>query len=211
MSSEFLDGGFTQDVAEWSPPQPGGFPFRNEPCLDYSVPKCTHEVAFCKCGYIFKFHYSQFSDGKYLWEKFCPFCSRPNPHKTEIPKKMNREIFFLPEKKQKKKKCSNTPAPLVKTLQNHMNTNIVAHVRHHMGGLTWNLLFLTLWMEDCDVFKETAKKHFSTRQLKMFFIFTSPAHPLFYFFSLKREKKYTISNGKTKLKILNFSMSPQYY
>ena len=104
VSSEFLDGGFTQDVAEWSPPQPGGFPFRNEPCLDYSVPKCTHEVAFCKCGYIFKFHYSQFSDGKYLWEKFCPFCSRPNPHKTEIPKKMNREIFFFSGKKAKEKK-----------------------------------------------------------------------------------------------------------
>ena len=79
-----VDGGFTQDVAEWSPPQPGGFPFRNEPCLDYSVPKCTHEVAFCKCGHRYKFYHSFFSGEKYLWDKFCPFCSSPNPHKTEI-------------------------------------------------------------------------------------------------------------------------------
>ena len=34
-----------------------------------------------------------------------------------------------------------------------MPTNIVVHVRHHMDGLTWNLLFLTLWVEDCDVFR----------------------------------------------------------
>ena len=68
-----------------------------EPCLDYSVPKCPHEKAYCHCGHNFEFHdsppinffpddeRSSVSSKKYLWEKFCPLCSRPNQHKTETP------------------------------------------------------------------------------------------------------------------------------
>jgi len=75
-----------------------------EPCLDYSVSKCTHEVAFCKCGHRYKFYHSFFSGEKYLWDKFCPFCSRPNPHKTEI----QHPSFF--------------PGPLVRST--HLTCNI---------------------------------------------------------------------------------------
>ena len=58
-----------------------------EPCLDYDVPKCTHEIAFCQCGNTFEFHSIWFAKNcpKVLLEKFCPFCGTANPHKTKIP------------------------------------------------------------------------------------------------------------------------------
>ena len=72
-----------------------------------------------------------------------------------------------------------------------MNTNIVAHVRHHMGGLTWNLLFLTLWMEDCDVFKETAKKTlFNTPTKNVFYFYISCAPFVLFLLSETREEIY---------------------
>ncbi len=52
-----------------------------EPCLDYSVPKCTHEVALCRCGFVYQV-YENILREKFLLEKFCPMCSRPNPHNT---------------------------------------------------------------------------------------------------------------------------------
>ncbi len=57
-----------------------------DPCLDYSVPKCTHDVAFCTCGQIFNFRQiGESTSDKVLVENYCPFCARPNPHKTSTP------------------------------------------------------------------------------------------------------------------------------
>lgn len=53
-----------------------------EPCIDYTVPKCTHKNAFCRCGYLFEFRSSVLAPERVLLEQFCPFCGTPNPHKT---------------------------------------------------------------------------------------------------------------------------------
>jgi len=83
-----------------------------EPCLDYSVPQCTHEVAFCQCGNTFQFHENWTpTSKKFLLEKFCPFCAMPNPHKTGMPCSQdnipNRPIFRRTTHLQCRR-CNNT-------------------------------------------------------------------------------------------------------
>jgi len=57
-----------------------------DPCLDYDVPHCNHKIAFCICGHTFEFRYplypSSAREKRILIEKFCPYCGKPNKHKS---------------------------------------------------------------------------------------------------------------------------------
>jgi len=67
-----------------------------EPCLDYSVPKCNHKIAFCICGNTFEFRHPLYpyhaKDKRILLEKFCSYCGEPNKHKSpDSPKWLHQE------------------------------------------------------------------------------------------------------------------------
>ncbi len=57
-----------------------------EPCLDYSVPRCEHKIAFCLCGNSFMFRSPLYPlharTKRVLMEKFCPICGSPNFHES---------------------------------------------------------------------------------------------------------------------------------